>query len=163
MEYIIVLGNRDTGTMERRVDRAIKEFNSNICGVQKKLIFSGGYLNENKSGMSEALFMQDYAIDVFNIDKKSIITENKSKTTLENIKNVNKILNQIGSNPINDTLVICTSKFHINRVIMLSKLLFPTYKVRFVFTDEEVSINQENHEKKLLMNFIEMYCKTILG
>lgn len=163
LELIIVLGNSKPEVMKKRVDRAIIVFNSSkytnfeyehdIVKTEKRFIISGTEY--------ETMFMQNYLFEK-GIDEKSIIVENKSKTTIQNIQNsldlMEKMLLNISS------IVICSSSFHIGRVIVISGLIMTKYApiVKYVHTNEKISDNERDNEQMLisllLNNYISSNC-----
>lgn len=97
-DYIIILGCmiRKNGSLTKllkgRVDRAIKFREKQMKESGKDLIFipSGG--QGKNEPISEALAMKNYLVDK-GIKNKNIIIEDQSTTTLENLKNSYKIIN----------------------------------------------------------------------
>ena len=101
-EYMIVLGaklksDRITSTLKHRLDMA-------ACYKQQHpetpIIVSGGISPGNT--ISEAQAMKEYLVKKYRIPEKSIIKEEKSRTTLENLKFCREIL------PEDGTIITCT-------------------------------------------------------
>ena len=168
MEYIIVLGNRTRDIMEKRVNRALKEFFSspyeyveapNSIAI-KMLLFSGGS-SDGVSKPEGAVMMNDFALSK-GVDKKFMAVEDKSRTTVENLVNCKKILDRnhnyehLGFRP---KLTICTSTFHMRRAIVLAKLILPEYELSFIHTEEEVPEKIRQHEWILLRRYLEIMCE----
>ena len=168
MEYIIVLGNRTRDIMEKRVNRAIKEFYSspyeyieppNSIPI-KMLLFSGGS-SDGVSTPEGAVMMNEFALNK-GVDKKFMAMEDKSRTTVENLVYCKKLLDanhryhHLGFRP---KLTICTSTFHICRVIVLAKLLLPEYDLSFIHTEEEVPSNIQKHEWNILVRYLANMCE----
>ena len=113
----LVLGCKNYNIMKCRIDETIKLYNSQTI---KKIILSGGagFFSKNKEE-SEAYVMYKYLLNN-GISNNDITIENKSKNTLENMKN---IIKYIESNKLYKKIVIITSDFHSKRSKgMLKKL-----------------------------------------
>ena len=110
MNIIIVLGNKlqkdceMDKTLTNRLDMAIKLFDN-----YKYIIVSGGKVHDCKH--TEAYKMKKYLENTIPSDK--IITEARSKNTLENARMCLSIIQNMG-NVKNITVI--SSKFHIRRV-----------------------------------------------
>lgn len=166
MEIIIVLGCVDAKIREKRVNRAIYEFKNDTkeyyCPytdeyiIQKYILFSGGSVNKDEKE-NEADIMFNYTKQF--IDEKFLDIENKSRNTVENLQNCKQKIDEIFENMDKPIITICTSTFHINRVIILSKLIFNDYKLRFIHTNEEVSRDHFKHEENILNQTLQWYCK----
>lgn len=169
MQIIIVLGNNCDDIIKKRVDKAIQEFNSSPCDYFsytlkeyipcKLLLFSGG----SSSSISEATRMKEYAMSR-GIDQKFIIIEEKSKTTIENIINSEKMLRESPTFEITlPKITICTSSCHISRAMLISKFYFGQYDLSFIHTNEIVSEKERMRENKACIDFIESYSKQYIG
>jgi uncharacterized SAM-binding protein YcdF (DUF218 family) len=132
MDYIIILGAqmRESGpslVLKYRLDSAIEYLSDNpgtIC------IVSGGQ-GSNESA-PEAIGMKKYMTD-HGIDGERILTEEKSKNTIENITLSKKIISAAGSDKnssseesetsLDDSLNIgvVTNNFHLYRALSLAK------------------------------------------
>lgn len=122
-DFIIVLGSRLIGDkvpplLASRVDKAIS-FYTDQSNVSKspKIIFSGGQGSDEK--ISEALGMQLYAISK-GIPIEDTILEDKSISTLENMKFSKNIMDKIMPNSYN--CVFVTNNYHLFRAGIYSKL-----------------------------------------
>lgn len=112
--FYIVLGKKlkkksiITIELKKRLDKCISLYKQHdiimVCG--------GNIANEKHT---EAYIMKKYLIDVGNIPRKSIISENKSISTIENIENVYKIISTMDIKEFS----IISSKSHIPRVIKI--------------------------------------------
>lgn len=119
-DFIIVHGCSIRGTevtplLKKRLDKAINWYEK----FNKKPIFitSGGQGQDEI--VSEAWAMKKYLIDN-GINEKNIIMEDKSTTTLENLKYSNDIMIQINKEYI---CAICTNNYHVLRTVILAKSL----------------------------------------
>ena len=115
-EYAIILGhklnnNEISDVLRYRLKKSIKYIDKN---PKTKIVLSGG-ITENNT-VSEASVMQEYLIKN-GIDSNSIILEDKSLDTVENINNC---LNYIDPN---SKVLIISSNYHILRSKMICKLL----------------------------------------
>ncbi len=116
-DYIIILGcmiKKDgtlTNLLKSRVDRAIEFRNLQKEKTGKDLIFvpSGGKGNDEI--ISEAEAMKNYLLGC-NIKEKNILIENKSKNTLENIKNSYEIIKEKNKSA---NIAFSTTNFHVFR------------------------------------------------
>ena len=110
MNIIIILGNKlqKDGEMDKvlinRLDRGIKLFDKD-----KYIIVSGGKVQDCKH--TESYQMKRYLENIIPSDK--IITEARSKNTIENARMCLSIIQDLG-NVKNITVI--SSKFHIRRV-----------------------------------------------
>ena len=122
-DYIIILGcqmKRDgslTPLLKGRVDRAIDFRNKQLENTGKDLTFipSGG--QGNNECISEAEAIEKYLIEQ-GIDKNNIMIENKSKNTLENLKNSYDLIKDKSSK-----IVFATNNYHILRAGLLATSL----------------------------------------
>lgn len=134
-----VRGGKVSGTLKRRLDRALRYLQQNpgtFC------IVSGGRGKDEE--LSEAEAMAAY-LKACGIEPERICMEDESKTTYENLKNSLSFFENIKQEKIG----IVTSNFHIYRSMKLAKLLgykkiyaipartnlivFPNYMVREFF------------------------------
>ena len=114
-DYIIILGcmikknGNLTKLLKGRVDRAIKFRNDQLNKTGKDLVFipSGGQ-GKNEI-MSEALAMKNYLVEK-GIKSKNIIIEDKSTSTLENLKNSYKLIKKKKSK-----VAFSTTSYHVFR------------------------------------------------
>jgi len=112
-DYLIVLGsglvdNKETKTMIDRIDRAVSYLNIN---KQCKVVVSGGITSNNK--VSEASVM-NRLLKERNIDEKRIIIEDKSTTTIENMKFCKELIDP------NKKIVICSNNYHVFRAKLIA-------------------------------------------
>ena len=103
--------------LKRRLDKCIEIYKKNDI-----IIVAGG--NPAKLKHTEAFMMRKYILENSNINKKNIILENRSNTTIENFKYLDKILSKIKD--IKSYIVI-TSNFHIKK----AKRIGNTYNYNF--------------------------------
>ncbi|MEG2289416.1 MAG: YdcF family protein [Clostridium sp.] len=123
VDYIIVLGSGLIGDkvpplLKSRLDKAIEIYNSKIIeNKEVKIIVSGGKGADEL--VSEASAMKNYLLSQ-NIKDKSIILEDKSLNTYENILFSKKIIDKSKkSNRCN--CVIVTNNFHVFRASVYSR------------------------------------------
>lgn len=109
--FYIVLGKKlkkksvMTTALKQRLDKCIDLYKKNDV-----IMVCGGNIAKEKH--TEAYMMKKYLIDVGNIPRKSIISENKSISTIENIENAHKIISTMNIKEFS----IISSKSHISRV-----------------------------------------------
>ncbi|MCP3681763.1 MAG: YdcF family protein, partial [bacterium] len=120
--------------MEKRVNRALKEFYSSpneyvydsVRSIPTKMLLFSGGSSDGISKPEGAIMMNDFALSK-GVDKKFMTIEDKSRTTVENLINCKMILDrnyrkrECFSSGCLPKLTICTSTFHIRRVIVLAK------------------------------------------
>lgn len=122
-DFIIVLGSGLIGDkvpplLASRIDKAINFYNQQSkVSYPPKIIFSGGQGCDEK--ISEALGMQLYAIDK-GIPIEDTILEDKSVSTLENMKFSQNIMNILNPNSYNSIFI--TNNFHLFRAGIYAKL-----------------------------------------
>ena len=149
---IIVLGNKNSAIMEKRVDKAIEYFYSLYypCEtVQNKWLLFSGYNESNE--------MYNYALSK-GIDEKYLITENKSTDTVENMEMCYELLQK--KFPKTDyrmpNIVVCTSSFHINRSFVIAMKVFKQ-NITMIHTDEDISDEQHDHELHELERVLKLW------
>lgn len=162
LELIIILGNSDPKVMKARIDRAIVCFNSSkytnfeyerdIVKTEKRIIVSGTEY--------ETTIMKDYLFKKGFDDEKIIIIENKSTNTVQNIKNSLALIEKMLLNPY--SIIICSSSFHIGRVIVIAGLFMTKYApiIRYIHTNENVSENEFDSEQALISSLLNRYVST---
>ncbi|WP_242862894.1 YdcF family protein [Clostridium sp. C105KSO13] len=115
LSYIIVLGAQVRGTkitnsLMRRLDAALCYLEENS---ETSVIVSGG--QGKGEDISEAFAMAEYLYQ-HGIDEKRIILEDTSKSTMENLKNSSKIIDDL-SRPVG----VVTNNFHMYRALQIGK------------------------------------------
>lgn len=121
VEYIIVLGAGIRGDepsieLRNRLDMAIETFKENEQG---KIVVCGG--KGSDQSFSEAYVMEKYLVEN-GIDKSSILKEDRSTNTYENIENANSIIKSI-DNRENIKVGVVTNDFHVYRSKLIAKKL----------------------------------------
>ncbi len=107
-EYMIVLGaklknDRITSTLKHRLDMAAYYKQQH---PETPIVVSGGISPGNT--ISEAQAMKEYLVKKYRIPEKSIIKEEKSRTTLENLKFCREILLRTGGSYWSQAIITCT-------------------------------------------------------
>jgi len=162
---IIVLGNSDRNVMKSRVDRAIEyyksipkyfydeslnmRFENNVY-----ILFSGG--KSKKENISEAEIMNEMVSEI-EIENNKRIFEYNSKNTYENLVNSKNIIQGLFKNGVadfNPNIVICTSKFHVQRSMLMAKIVFESYNIKYIYTQEEITQQQKISEMKAISVFV---------
>lgn len=116
-------------------------------GLFEKLIISGGK-TFGEELPSEAQIIADYLIKHFEISEEAIIREEASINTMENIKNIEKVLED---RKINGKLAVITSAYHIER---LQKILENEGLEANAITAEEMLLKRSGHYKPLLEKYL---------
>lgn len=119
VDYLLILGTGLNGkdlsaTLQYRMDKGLDFLNKN---PNTMVIVSGGQ-GPNEE-ITEAAAMKDYLIKN-NIDDNKILTEDKSSSTMENLKFSKEIILK-NRGDINSNVMIVTSDFHMFRTKMLAK------------------------------------------
>ena len=125
----VILGNKltkktkITKVLKERLDKGIKKYKKN-----DKIIVCGGNIAKVKH--TEAYVMKKYLINKGNIPAFSILTENKSLSTEENIKNLSKIISRENFKKFS----IITSESHIPKVKKIIKKfkLNDNYNIKYI-------------------------------
>jgi len=130
-DCIIVLGCQVKGTvpspfLQSRLKEGIRLYKE---GYGKYIIVSGG--KGPGEDISEAEAMKKYLLDN-GIDEASIIMEDKSKNTMENLTFSKEIMEAKGFN----TAVVVSNKFHLRRVSLMCKSLQLNASYSGVFVSE---------------------------
>lgn len=119
-KYVIVLGagldgEEVSNRLKGRLDKTIEYYNKNR---DVTIIVSGGQGKDEK--ISEAEAMEKYLINK-GISSNQIIKENKSTSTIENIKFSLTILKDLGA--LDEEVLIITSDYHLFRAQMIANKL----------------------------------------
>lgn len=103
----LINGNKVSPLLAGRLDKGIEVYNSS--NQQAKFIVSGGQGSDEK--VSEAQAMEDYLLEK-GIPKSSIVQENKSTTTFENMAFSKKIIDTFGEKL---HTIFVTNDYHVFR------------------------------------------------
>jgi uncharacterized SAM-binding protein YcdF (DUF218 family) len=125
-EYVIVLGagllegRRVTPLLRQRIQCGIDFANKQkeVTGVLPKVIMSGGQGADEL--VSEAFAMKEAACEM-GFPESSILLEDKSTTTFENMKFSKNLLEEDGGNK-NAKVVIATNNYHLLRAAIYSRM-----------------------------------------
>ena len=153
---IIILGSENKTELTERLFKGIElYYNLNNNEFPVKFLVSGK--GKDYSNDSEALFMKKF-LTKNNIPRESIIVENNSTNTVENIYLINKILN---NNFIYDKLFLVSHDFHIDSgrlsyiIHEINKIQKTNYKFEFIKVNTKNRSHYNYHmflEKKILLN-----------
>ncbi len=119
-DYLLVLGCRVRGneaeeTLRMRCERAadyLKEHPDTVAIVCGGIVHKDQYISEAQA-MEEILFSKG-------IEKERIIKEDKSTTTVENLKNAKKIIGS-GTDKKENRIALLSSDFHLLRAKLIAK------------------------------------------
>lgn len=119
VDYVVVLGTGLNGknislALKSRLDTAVDFLNRN---PKVKAVVSGG--QGYAEDITEAQAMKEYLIQK-NIDVSRIIKEDKSTSTMENLRFTKKILEEIEKKP-SYKIEVVTNDFHMYRAKMLAR------------------------------------------
>lgn len=125
LDYIIVLGSglindKISPLLKGRVDRAITVYNkikAKNPNSQLKLVLSGGQGEDEAIPESHA--MKEYALSM-NVKESDILVEDKSKTTLENMKFSKEIMDE-NSKGKSYNCIFATSNYHVLRASIYAR------------------------------------------
>ena len=154
-EAVIILGNlpdfdRDKNQIKLSFDGKMRTIATGEMykeGLARKLIISGGK-TFGEELPSEAQIIADYLIKHFEIPEEVMIKEEDSTDTVENIKNVEKILKDEN---ISGKLAVITNTYHIQRV---QKILKEEGLEANAVTAEEMLLKRSGHYKPLLEKYL---------
>lgn len=110
----LIRGERVSKLLSNRVDKAIEIYNK--CDIKPILIPSGGQGPDEK--LSEAEAMKQYMLSK-GIPEDHILMEDQSKTTLENLRNSKKLIEERSGNKVRTALV--SSNYHVYRCLIYAK------------------------------------------
>ena len=166
VNVIIVLGNYDANIMNKRLDRAIKEFYDRVKSGEKCFIILSGKGREvkykNNVYETESDYMFDYctklsAENINCVHSQFIMCEKDSMNTSENLINCFQLIKH-HFHTEKCHVILCTSTFHIKRTILLTHLLDHSLnKYSFIHTNENVSVEENNRELYNLDKFMNIY------
>ncbi|KEQ38041.1 hypothetical protein SK667_0626 [Streptococcus mitis] len=110
-------GEKVTPLLKRRIDKAVEAYhkskNSNI-----KIIASGGQGADEK--ISEAQAIYNYILEETDVSKESVLLEDKSRTTYENLLFSKEIGEQLVENPC---FLFVTNDYHVFRTSTYARKL----------------------------------------
>jgi uncharacterized SAM-binding protein YcdF (DUF218 family) len=157
MKILIILGERllKNGEMSKILIKRLEKANQ-IHNKYNKIIVSGGNV-EKKALYSEALVMEKYLINNFDIPKNKIIKETKSQNTIENAIKTLKTIKKL--NNVNDISVL-TSRFHMKRTKIIFNTIFynENYSLYFISSSNGLDSDKlkwrDIQEKKYLKHFL---------
>lgn len=117
-DYVVILGaqirgDRITKSLKKRLDSAYEYYEENSNAV---IVVSGG--QGDGENTSEAYAMKKY-LEEKGVPDESIIMEDKSTTTYENLKYSYEIICDRGDRDAD--ILICSNNFHIFRAVKLAK------------------------------------------
>jgi uncharacterized SAM-binding protein YcdF (DUF218 family) len=159
---IVVLGSTTAKTRTDRVTAAVTLFNTLTSErysdflqetvIMTRIIFSGGTTRPNFE--SEADAMMKTAIEM-GVDKKFLVTENKSRNTMENLIFSKKIIQSLYHYSDNfPNVIICTSTFHIKRTFVMAHVFMKEHRLSFIHTNEEIPHDKAKQEAFSLDQFL---------
>jgi uncharacterized SAM-binding protein YcdF (DUF218 family) len=150
INVIFVLGNSKKEVREERVDKAAEFY---IRNDHTRIIFSG---TNNEAEKMYEYFMKKYSVLLGDHHQRceTLYVETKSRNTHENIVNCQKIIDTWRDIGCTYRIVICSSHFHIRRVIVIASFVIKKYKVSFIHTDGKNPEREEN-EEYLIKNYVD--------
>jgi len=162
MNIIVVLGCHQRDLLNKRLDRALEEYKKLEDDYKAdKGSKRTHYIMVSGCGRNrEHEYMYEYVSKY--VDKNYIIVEGQSMNTFENLIYSIKILEDKFQNKgtywTKINLIICSSTFHIKRIIMLTKFLNKTnIDYRFIHTRENITEEQDRNELNNINNFLAQY------
>lgn len=158
MKIILVLGTPNDVIMKKRVDRAMEEFYRTPHAIISD--YTGETTVLTQLLLSGAGISTELKLEYMNkIGGKYILSETQSRNTVENLIYTKQILDEMftkfmGFQP---EIVICTSSFHVKRVIILAKLILTDYSYTFIHTREPITKEEYQNEASILNHSIDTY------
>ena len=110
-------GERVTPLLKRRIDKAIEAFRAS-SNPNVKLIASGGQGEDEK--ISEAQAICNYILEETDVSMESILLEDKSRTTYENLLFSKEVGEQLVENPC---FLFVTNDYHVFRTSTYARKL----------------------------------------
>ena len=164
MNILIILGfklqpnNRLTPTLMERLKKAHQLFST---GKYDKIIVSGGKVQTN-STRTEAYMMKRYLTLWYGIKESYILTESKSKDTIENAQYCLTMLNKIKNIK---SITVLSSKFHIKRVKYIFNYYLQPYKKILSYTrsNNKMSLQERIMRTKNEKKYIQRFKKKIVN
>lgn len=167
MQYLIVFSNnKNKYVIRKRINCAIQEFNSTPAeyfnrytgsiDIIKYIIISGPIDDENYNYLKKK------------IGERFIILETVSKCTIDNLTECKKLIETVlypSTLYPQPDIVMCTSTFHIKRVIVLAKLIYGGYNIKFIHTNEQLKFtkNEIQYDNHILISDIDKVISTIFN
>lgn len=111
----LIKGDQISKLLESRIQKGMEVYRRSMADC--KLICSGGRGGDET--MSEAEAMRQYLLD-HGIPKEDIMMENSSESTIENLKNSQKMMEQRGGRM---SVALVTSNFHVLRAMIYARRL----------------------------------------
>jgi uncharacterized SAM-binding protein YcdF (DUF218 family) len=123
MDAIVVhgsglMGDRVPPLLASRLDRATEIYRAEIASGHRPLVITSGGKGSDEA-VSEASAMAGYLVDR-GVPGESILLEDRSATTRENLQYTKALLAENGTSP---RMVLVTSNFHILRTAILARRL----------------------------------------
>ncbi len=166
MNYIVILGHTDPDICYKRCKVAVGHFNSLKDKDNTRIICSGGsYVRTDRpdkhgmyaSKICEADLMASTLVDVLGVSMIYVLCENSSTNTLESFVKCRQMLLQYKAlkyteerelMKLAESIVICTSSFHVRRALVLAMYTFmgDALNINVIHTDEDVTNEQSNKE-----------------
>ena len=139
VDCIIVLGS--IKAYKYRVPVAAKAY---LSGRSKKIMLCGGSIREFAEGrMSEAEHMRQYMLEL-GVPENSIILENNSKNTIENILYaLVELQRSMWLNNVNRILLVTTA-YHMRRSLHIARYLFPRHIEIYACTADDMTTRRDN-------------------
>ena len=101
-----------TPVFRERINHAIRLYHD---GYVKYLIFTGGVGEDDE--ISEAMAAKKYAVDIWHIPEESVLIEEKSHITEENMKYAQEIMEE---NNLESALIV-SDPLHMKRAMLMAK------------------------------------------
>jgi uncharacterized SAM-binding protein YcdF (DUF218 family) len=162
MNVIVILGCHQREILNPRLNRGIEEYKNYVSnGYENSTYILVSGCGRNK----EYEYMYNYVSNY--IDKNKILIEDKSMNTFENLIFSIKILEDKFQNKPNYftkiNLIICSSSFHIKRIILLTKFIHKSnIEFKFIHTRETITEEQDKNELNNINRFLSHYASQIV-
>ena len=138
-DCIIVLGSMKAA--KYRVPVAVKAF---FAGRSEKIILCGGKIrNFPRGNMTEAEHMYEKALEL-GVPETSIIVENNSQNTIENILySLLELQRSMWLNKVKSVLLVTTT-YHMRRSLHLARYLFPAHISVYPCKADDTTTKRDN-------------------
>jgi len=147
-------GGKPSSTLYCRMAHALSLYRKLKCedGHCLMVIFSGGIVQRDRTALSEAqvmkdIFMKDAHEEDIELDHRSLLKENRSQNTIENLVNSRTILEE----RYVSKFYLVTSNYHMPRAMKLAEFVFsPTHFEIIPSEDKPPISDEEMAEEKLV-------------
>lgn len=138
VDCILVLGS--SKAVKNRVPVAVEAY---LAGRSSKIMFCGGVQNGDTRNLSEAEYMCNRALEL-GVPKESIIIEDRSQNTVENIVcALVELQRTFWLNRVNSILLVTTT-YHMRRSLCIARYFFPAHIKIYACPADDTTTKRDN-------------------